>query len=208
MNRRFVTFVLLGLLVLGAPLLGGRALAQGEGGVPEGHPLVGSWLILFPDAPLTPPSLYTFGADGTVVGDSDGGPRHGSWEATGDRTGAFTVVGLGEGPAGAVLGLVQLRGSIDVDEAGDAFTLAYYASAVAADGALLPEEGPFTAAGQRIIVQQPTAPGTPTLDEATPEAGTPAAATPENLEATPVSDVIATALATAFPEEATPAASQ
>jgi len=199
---------LLGLVLLGAPLFGDRVLAQGDADVPDRHPLVGSWLVLFPDAPAAPPSLYTFGADGTVVGSSDAGPRHGAWEATGDRTGAFTVVGLGEGPAGVVRGLVLLRGSVDVSEMGENFTLAYYASAVAANGSVLPEDGPFTAVGRRIVVEQPTAPATPVLGEATPEAGAPAAETPENLEATPVAEVIATALATALPEEATPVASR
>ena len=209
MTRRVTLVVLLVALVLGSALLAGRTMAQDTEVVPSGHPLVGSWLIVFPADPVAPPSLYTFGADGTVVGSSATGARHGSWEATGDRSAAFTVLGLaGPGPAGFT-GLLRLRGTADVEEAGNGVALTYYAEAIAPDGTILPTAGPFTAQGARIAVELPTAPGTPTVGGATPVVGqppvggTPAAGAPA--AGTPlVDEVIATSLATAMPEVATP----
>ena len=203
MAFRVVAVALLGVLALGSSLFGGRILAQEDTGVPEGHPLVGSWLIVFPDDPQPPPSLYTFDGDGTVIGTSAAGARHGSWTATGDRTGTFTVLGSAAAVPGPFVGLVQLSGSVDVDESGDSFTLAYQAAEVAPDGTLLPSEGPFTAQGTRITVELSTAPGTPTLEEETVEADeTAPVGTPGT--ATPIADVISTALATAIGEEGTP----
>ena len=193
MTRRVTTFVLLIVLALGSTLVAARVLAQDGEEVPVGHPLVGSWLITFPDVPGTPPSLYTFDADGTVVGSSATGARHGGWEATGDRSGAFTVLGLaGEGPA-AFRELVELRGTVDVDETGDGFALTYFAAPILPDGTSLPSEGPFTAAGERIEVDRLAVPGTPAPSEATPAAGATPAGTPL------VDETIATALATALP---------
>ena len=209
MARRVAILVVLGVLVLGSSLAGGRILAQEADGVPAEHPLVGSWLIVFPDNPAAPPSLYTFGADGTVVGSSVAGARHGTWEATGDRVGAFTVLGLAGDEQTAFLGLLQLSGSIDVAADGNEFTLVYHAAAIAPDGTVLPSVGPFTARGLRILVEPPTAPGTPTLGEATPAvAETPVASETQPAGTpgpeAPIAEAIATGLATALPEVGTP----
>jgi len=104
MTRSFVA-VLVGLIVLAGSFLGANAVAQDDAQT-AGHPLVGSWLVTFPGDPTIPPSLYTFGADGTVVGTSADGARHGSWAATGPRTADLTVVGLA-GPGQAVAALVR-----------------------------------------------------------------------------------------------------
>ena len=199
MARRLAISALVGLVVLVSSLVGTGALAQDAGDTPEEHRLVGSWLILFPDDPGAAASLYTFGADGTIVGSSAAGPRHGTWEATGDRTAAFTVLGLVGGPQLPVVGLLRLRGTVEVDEAGSGFALTYSAETIAPDGTVSPASGPLTARGTRITAQTPTETGTPTQDGATPAAGgTPTAdASPAG---TPVVDeAIATALATALP---------
>ena len=203
MTRRLAIPALVLVLALGSALAGARALAQDPGPVPDDHPLVGSWIVTFPGNPIAPPSLYTFDGDGTVIGSSAAGARHGSWIATGDRTGTFTVVGASGIGSAPVAGLVQLSGSADVAESGDSFTLAYQAAEIAPDGTLLPAEGTFTAQGLRISVELTTAPGTPTLEEETVEADeTAPAGTPGT--ATPVAEVISTALATAIGEEGTP----
>src|SRR4051812_34260493 len=64
---------------------------------PDSHPIVGSWILEFPDSPDSPPSFYTFSADGTVVGTSTAGGRHGAW-ALGDdgQTVVFTVAGFAD----------------------------------------------------------------------------------------------------------------
>ena len=193
MTRRLLTFVLLGILTLGSALASTRTLAEDGDGVPGAHPLVGSWLITFPGTPGTPPSLYSFGADGTVVGSSASGARHGSWEATGDHSGALTVLGLdGEGPS-IFRDLVEITGSIDVDENGDAFSFVYHGALVAADETALPSEAPSTAEGQRIVVEQLTAPGTQVLGGATRAAGGITTGMP------PAEEAIATAAATPGP---------
>lgn len=190
MARRLAPFVLIGFIVLGWLLAGTRSFAQDaqDATSREGHPLVGSWLVTVPNAPGVPPSLYTFGADGTVVGASADGARHGSWEATSETAGDFVVVGL-SGPGSAVIGLVRFRGALGVDDSGDSFVLTYEAEAIAPNGAVSAPEGPFTIQGTRIAVI-PAAQGTPEAGASTaPPEGTPM-----------VGEVIATSLATALPD--------
>lgn len=190
MTRPRVVAVLFGLIALAGSVFGAGALAQDDE-QSAGHPLVGSWMVSFPNNPATPPSLYTFGADGTVVGESADGARHGSWAATGERTADLTVLGL-VGPGPVDVGLVRFRGTVEVGEADDEFTLDYDAELLAPDGLVLSPEGSATARGTRIGVERRDAAGTP-AGEATPDAGASAAGTPM------VDEKVATALATALP---------
>ncbi|MER3438166.1 MAG: hypothetical protein C4346_11565 [Chloroflexota bacterium] len=164
-------------------LAGARALAQEPSA--SAHPLVGAWRISFPDDPTLPPSLYSFSDEGTVVGTNVEGTRIGSWKATGERTADMTVVGYATGPARVMAALVKVHAQIEVDTSGDHLTVRY--TITVGEGARAHTSGPFTADGERIVVEPlPAVPGeTPPAPQVTvmvPEA-TPAASP----VATPVS---------------------
>ncbi len=162
------------------------------------HPLVGSWLIL-PNVPDATPSLYTFADDGTLVSTNVAGGRHGTWTATGDRTAAFTALGLATTAGDVFAGATRVRAEAEVDATGNIVNVVFVIEGMTSDGAVQFTTGPFTAEGTRIMVEPLGMEGTPaagTPETGTPEAGTPAAETP-------VAEVMATSLATAF-VEATP----
>lgn len=98
-----------------------------------GHPIVGTWIV---DNDITVsanmPSLVTFSSDGIVIDPVAG--FAGSWEATGERTGVFTLAGISaDGPGSYLL----IRGPLEVDEAGVPVAGAYTVTIVGADGTVL-----------------------------------------------------------------------
>lgn len=174
---RRIVFALVVVSALGLVLVG-RGLAQDETADLGDHPLVGSWLVTFPDSPDTPPSLYTFAADGTVIGSSAAGPRHGAWRsAADDQTAEFTVFGVSADPfRGPLAAVVEIRGRAVVDESGNTITITYVVGPVDTSTTRFPMDGPYQATGTRIEVQpMPTLEATPAPGEVTPAAGTPVA---------------------------------
>lgn len=136
------------LLFIGANAMWGSAAQDVTPSSHAVHPIVGSW-VLSSNADI-PPSVYTFGADGAVVGTSVEGTRHGAWRPTGERTALVTVAGLDE--AGA---LVTVYAEISLDATGEGLEVTYY---------IEPEpEGNYNIMGQNVatgarIVAEPVGP--------------------------------------------------
>jgi len=91
-----------------------------------GHPLVGTWMVMVPGAVV--PQI--FGPDGSVVaafppnyvdpalGLAFHGPALGRWEATGDRSGHFTVIQALSDTDGAYVGTFQYEANPEVSADG------------------------------------------------------------------------------------------
>lgn len=122
----------------------------------QGHPLVGAWIA---DVAGESPSLIAFSADGVVTDvETGGGAGVGTWQPTGERTAAFTMLIAVGGPGFAAT--VQVNATVSVDASGDAGAGEYSLTVVGADGAVLATET-GTVAITRIPVQSLEAAGTP-----------------------------------------------
>ncbi len=158
--------VLTVVVVMVATLTMTSRAVTGQDADTEGSPLVGSWIITFPDAPQAPPSLYTFTSDGTVVGNSVNGARHGVW-STGTTDAdeySLTVWGVVADPMLGPPGLLHIWGSLVFGEDQNTFNLMYFVEFVGADGTVAAVEGPFQATGVRIEDQPIEGLGTPEAD--------------------------------------------
>jgi len=120
------------------------------------HPVVGAWIVdSTSEDPSDKPAVAVITADGTLI-DNQG--VAGTWQATGPRTAATTIVVFpGEGEAGPS---VVIRGTIEVDEAGETWTGPYSFTIVGADGMVL-GSGRNTAVATRVPVEPVEAEGTP-----------------------------------------------
>ena len=185
MHRSWVPLSVVAVVLLGLVAAGRAGPMTAQDATPAAlaaHPLVGTW-VADPDAdnPANPPSVDVFTADGVALSVAAGGAATaGAWEATGPRTATITFVGVFEEEGFG--GTFVVRGEVEVDEAGEAFTAPYSFTAVAADGTVL-ETGQGTARGTRLPVEPAEAAGTPLaavptwlpdVDGGTPAAGTPA----------------------------------
>ena len=91
-----------------------------------GHPLVGTWAVMVPGAVI--PQI--FGSDGSVVaafppnyvdpvlGLAFQGPALGRWEATGERSGHFTVIQARSDAGGAYVGTFQYEANPELNADG------------------------------------------------------------------------------------------
>jgi hypothetical protein len=143
-----------------------------------GHPAVGTWLIdRNPDDTAEAPTLNVITSDGTIVDPVIG--VAGVWEATGPRTTKFTLVGItAETLAGGGAGsYAVIRGTGEVDDAGETLTALASVTIVAADGTILATlKGSNRAI--RIHVEPVDAMGTPLAGFPAWTPATPTPATP------------------------------
>jgi hypothetical protein len=143
-----------------------------------GHPVVGTWIIdRDPDSTAAAPTLNVFTADGGIIDPVIG--VGGLWQATGPRTLNFTLVGItAETLAGGGAGsYVVIRGSSEVDDAGESITGTASVTVVAADGTVLASiEGSNRAI--RLHVEPENAGGTPLAGFPAWTPATPTPATP------------------------------
>jgi hypothetical protein len=125
-----------------------------------GHPMVGTWIV-DPERDNTAdvPSLIVFTPDGTIIDPVAG--FAGSWQATGPRTGVFTLSGIDAGSGSYLV----IRGTFEVDEATDTMSGPYSVTIVGADGTVL-----ATTQGTNQLTRLPAQSG----DAGTPLAGFPA----------------------------------
>ena len=189
MRRVSVLLSVLALVIAGSVALGrapSNAVAQ-DATPAAGAGIVGSWRVaVTPDEPAAGrppgPSLATFGADGTMLGSGPpviltppwapfpraiAGPGHGTWEATGPQSVAYTFVLLLSEEGGTAYAVVTISGTAELDASGDAWAGEYTATVVGQiRGVLATAHG--TLSGTRLKVEP----------MATPAAGTPAAGTP------------------------------
>jgi hypothetical protein len=128
------------------------------------HPVVGAWWTAN-DAPGPGVNTATavFHADGTYLEvDPNIGVGVGAWQATGERTADLIAVyqDIDPDPARAAPGTVTVRKSVDVDEAGNAFTGSLTVEVRIPDGTVV-----FTASyagqGTRLGVETVVPLGTP-----------------------------------------------
>ena len=133
LNRRAV---LTRSAALGAALgLGGlhRATAQDATPVPMAdHPLVGTWIVdRNPADPTEMPTTNVLTADGGLTDPSVGAA--GIWAATGERTADFTLIAI----FAELESYFTVRGTLEVDAAGDTATATASQTQVASDGTIL-----------------------------------------------------------------------
>ena len=140
----------------------GRAVgARAAAPAGAGHPLVGAWLLTFPDEPEASPRLNSYTADGIALQTHPAGnDAQGAWAPTGARTAVMTLLLLGL-ERGATRGMGRVRAALEVDAAGNAFAGSFTLEFVAASGASWGEEGPLRVAGRRIRAEPPAAQATP-----------------------------------------------
>ncbi len=144
---------------LAAAARAARALDAAPAG--SGHPLVGAWLLTFPDEPGASPRLNSYTADGIALQTHPAGnDAQGAWAPTGERTAVMTLLLLGLA-RGATRGTGRVRAALAVDAAGDAFAGSFTLEFVAAGGASRGEEGPWRVAGRRVRAEPPSAHATP-----------------------------------------------
>jgi hypothetical protein len=138
-----------------------------------GHPMVGTWIV-DPERDNTAdvPSLVVFTPDGIVVDPVAG--FAGSWQATGPRTGVFTLSGIDAGSGSYLV----IRGTFEVDVATDTMSGPYSVTIVGADGTVL-----ATTQGTNRLTRLPAQSG----DAGTPLAGFPAWTPATPTPATPTS---------------------
>jgi hypothetical protein len=140
----------------------GRATGfRGAAPAGAGHPLVGAWLLTFPDDPGASPRLSSYTADGIALQTHPAGnDAQGAWAPTGARTAVMTLLLLGL-ERGATRGMGRVRAALEVDAAGNAFAGSFTLEFVAASGASWGEEGPLRVAGTRVRAEPPSAQATP-----------------------------------------------
>jgi hypothetical protein len=153
-----VAVVLLGALAIGRPILGTAAQDAPSGAV---HPLVGTWLLTFPDEPGAGPSLNSYTADGIAFQtDPLRGDAQGAWEATGERTAVMNLLWVFY-DGDVFQGTGRVRATFEVDATGDAFVGTFTDEFVAADGISQGENGPFPVEGARVRAEPPSTGATP-----------------------------------------------
>ena len=155
--RRVHVVTLLGVVVMGTLLSGGRTLAVAQEGVRASHPAVGAWIVdADPEDPLNALGLAILTADGTAIGTTgEGTTAIGVWAPTSDTTADVTFTGVTNGPA-----YVTVRASVQVASDKQSFTGTFTTESVfdPAHGGTSGEIGPGAVEGTRMPVQGP---GTP-----------------------------------------------
>ncbi|MBA2276338.1 MAG: hypothetical protein H0W06_01130 [Chloroflexia bacterium] len=148
---------------LGATIVSTSATAQEDGAIPPDHPLIGTWRVTGTSAGEEFPLITTWSADGTVVGIEPlvlavgpdfvvfNTPSLGTWEATGDDSGAFTVETLASDGQGNFAGTVTVSGVWQASEDGQAVTGTYAYSAADPMGNVI-VAGQGTDEGTRLTV--------------------------------------------------------
>lgn len=138
------------------------------------HPIVGTWII---DRDITTateaPSIVVVTADGGVIDPSMG--VAGAWQATGERTVLWTLVGILPGNQGTIV----VRSTPEVDETGMTLTGTASGTIVAPDGTVIASLfGPSM--GVRLPIESVEAGGTPLPGIPTWTPAPPADATPSS----------------------------
>jgi hypothetical protein len=119
------------------------------------HPFVGAWVVdRDPTNANNPLQLVVATADGLYFGTQYGGQTTaGVWEATGPSTAAITLRATAPEQGVPFLGLVVVRGTVEVAEDGQSFTSPYTVEIIAPDGTSSGEYGVTTARGTRITIE-------------------------------------------------------
>ena len=156
------TVLLIGGVVAGSPVGGAGqpetvpstepAASSEAAASTEGHPIVGTWLLVVDDFD-DPPSLVALTSDGIYLqAEYDGLAGYGSWEATGPSSVSLTFMQQFEGEGGEFGGSAIIRAVAEVNEDGQSLTGEF--TVELRDGAGPPGEyGPGTVSATRIAVE-------------------------------------------------------
>jgi hypothetical protein len=160
------TIVLAGVLTFVSAFLSGVTLwsfasppqpVAAQGQQLEGQQLEGSWIVgAAGNPPGGPNSLFTFTADGSLVGSTIAHPTqspfYGAWVRTGDREFAFTHWRFRADASGTHLGSQKVRAQLTLNETATEFTGQGVTEIYDVDGNLV-STIPFANQGQRITVE-------------------------------------------------------
>jgi hypothetical protein len=134
-NRR-VALAGLGIAGLGAAVAVAPVRAAAQEATPAamaGHPLVGAWIVdRNPGGDTEAPTIYVFTADGAVIDPLVGAA--GAWQATGDRSAAFTIAGYPDPAFGP--GYFVIRAVLEVDDVAATYDGSASITIVAPDGSV------------------------------------------------------------------------
>jgi hypothetical protein len=164
-----------------SPLPGAGARAATPGSIAS-HQIVGAWRIV-PDPPGPPLVFILYHADGTLIfstpisSPAEPGasftvtydtPAYGVWEAIDTRSVALSASLIETDEAGNALGTLNFHGTLQLDEAGDAYVYHGVVEVVDPNGGLVATQ-PVSTRATRMRVDRAKAAA------ATPVAGTPRA---------------------------------
>ena len=163
-------FLVLALVLV--TFVGLRAQAVAQDAATEGHPLVGTW-ILMTDGDGA--SIATFSSDGTMIdAEASGEIGLGSWTATSPTSATATFAIFFLDPESDTAGTIVIRATLDYDEGTDSVVVTYNATGADQFGTVFFSEG-GTGTATRLPVEDPASGGTPlpglfVAPEATPAA--------------------------------------
>ena len=151
MSRRTYLFTALTIvaLSLAAPLMWTAARAQDDSAIPSDHPLIGTWRVTVSEEGMEYPAISTWSADGTYTDITPnvtavapdlvvfGTPSLGTWEGTGDNSGAFTAGYFYSDGQGNLSTVGTISGDFEVGDDGQTGTGSFSYAVFAPDGALV-----------------------------------------------------------------------
>jgi len=121
-----------------------------------GHPLVGTWVVdRNPADPAEMPTTNVLTADGGLTDPSVGAA--GVWAATGERTADFTLIAI----FAELDSYFLVRGTLEVDAAGDTATATASQTHVASDGTVLDQAEQTIGTYIRLRIEPSDAVGQP-----------------------------------------------
>lgn len=137
------------VLGLGATVFSTSAATQEDSAIPSDHPLIGTWRLTVTDAGMEFPAIATWSADGTYTDITPNvtaiapdfvvfnTPTLGTWEATGDNSGAFTAGYFFSDGEGNLSTIGTLSGELETSDDGQTGTGNFAYSLSAPDGTLV-----------------------------------------------------------------------
>lgn len=151
---------------------GMSAPAVAQDATTEGHPLVGTWILMTEGDGA---AIATFSSDGTMIdAESSGEVGLGSWTATSPTSGTATFAIFFTDPESNTAGAIVIRATLDYDAATDTVAVTYNATGADQFGTVFfSDDGTGTAT--RLSVEDPSMGGAPlpglvVAPEATPAA--------------------------------------
>lgn len=168
MRKKMVLITMLATLLTAMLGHAPQSMAQDDASDPEEQGFVGSWHVGFViDGQPRASNLISFTSDGLILHSNQattqtgsGVPAdvvfqsggHGVWTSSGERTADITFMLLQSDADGNDLGTRTIRGTLELDESGDAWSGTYTATVADAEGEVLQvSEGMVE--GTRIVVE-------------------------------------------------------
>jgi hypothetical protein len=167
---------------LGLGSLPGAAAREATPGGETPHQIVGAWRIV-PDPPGPPLVFILYHADGTLIFSSPSSapaepgasftvtydtPAYGVWEAIDERSVALSASLIETDEAGNALGTLNFHGTLQLDEAGEAYVYQGVVEVIDSNGGLTATQPVSTRATRMRVDRGKAAAGTPVAATPTP----------------------------------------